>query len=403
MNCLLISSYFPPTIGGSAKVYGNLYKYGKNKISVLSAQHDANSGNLISRDIKTSENLYTVKHLQSPNIRCRNTLHSIWVLLRHDIPIQATALFKTLALIRQKKFDVICIGDLQMQGWMTLLLKLFTKAKVILFIHGEELSTKTSSRIFGKNARLYLHKSDGIIAVSQFTKNMIIQEYGISEDKICLISNGIDLEDYQPQSQSNAIIQKYTKPDEILIFGIGRLIERKGFDKAIEAISIVKEKGYNVHYVIAGVGEMDGLLNNTIEELNLTSTVSLVGKLSHEELTSFYQHSDIFLMPNRELDNGDTEGFGLVFLEANAFKKPVIGGRYGGAVDAIIHNKTGLLVESKSKDEIANALIQLIDSETLRNELGENGYQWVKQNDVKIKVDEFLTYCNFITTSEPLL
>lgn len=398
MNCLLITSYFPPTIGGSAKVYGNLYKYGKSNVSILTTQHDSNNGDLIPRSNSTRNNIYTVKHLQSQNVRCHNTLHSIWILLKYDIPIQIAVLFKTLSLIRKKKFDVVCIGDLQMQGWMTPVLKLFTKTKIILFIHGEELTTKTSSRIFGKNAGLYLNKSDGIIAVSQFTKNMIIHNFGIAEEKICLISNGIDLEDYQQHSQSDSVIKKYKQPEDILIFGIGRLIERKGFDKAIEAISIVKEKGYNVHYIIAGVGDTHNVLQKIIEKLNLNSTVTLVGKVSHEELTAFYQYSDIFLMPNRELDNGDTEGFGLVFLEANAFKKPVIGGSYGGAVDAIIHNKTGLLVDSKSTNEIADALIKLIEDETLRNELGENGYQWVKQNDVKIKVDEFLSYCDFIST-----
>lgn len=399
MNCLLISSYFPPTIGGSAKVYGNLYKYGKNKVSILTTQHDSNNGDLIPRNSNTSNNIYTVKYLQSPNIRCHNTLHSIWVLLKYDFPIQVAVLFKTLSLIHKKKFDVVCIGDLQMQGWMTLILKLFTNSKIILFIHGEELTTKTSSRIFGKNAELYLNKSDGIIAVSQFTKNMIIQDFGIAEDKICLISNGIDLEDYQLHSQSDSVIKKYKQPEDTLIFGIGRLIERKGFDNAIEAINIVKEKGYNLHYVIAGIGDMHDLLQKMIGKLNLNSTVTLVGKLSHEELTAFYHYSDIFLMPNRELDNGDTEGFGLVFLEANAFKKPVIGGSYGGAVDAIIHNKTGLLVDSKSTDAIANALIKLIENKTLRDELGENGYQWVKQNDVKNKVDEFLAYCDSISNN----
>ena len=399
MNCLLITSYFPPTIGGSAKVYGNLYKYSENQVSVLSARCDQDSGALIQRDKENSENFYSVKYLQSPNLHCRNTLHSIWALLRYDIPIQAAVLFKALSLIRRKKIDIICIGDLQMQGWMTLIIKLMTKAKVILFIHGEELSTVTSSRFFGKNAKFYLNKSDGIVAVSQFTKNMIINDYDIAKNKIELISNGIDLEDYHLSSQTNEIIKEYINPEEILIFGIGRLIERKGFDKAIEAISIVKEKGYKVHYVIAGVGEMHNQLCKIIENLDLASTVTLIGQLSHEKLTAFYQYCDIFLMPNRELENGDTEGFGLVFLEANAYKKPVIGGNYGGAIDAIKHNETGLLVESKSANEIANAIIELIDSDSVRKKLGENGYLWVKQNDVKIKVDEFLAYCNFIAAS----
>jgi len=400
MKCLLITNYFPPTIGGSSKVYGNLYKYGKNKISVLTSTCDQKTGAMIRRDANDNDSLYFVKYLQSPNIHCKNIFHSIWALLRFDVPIQAIVFFKTISLIRKNRFDVICIGELQIQGWLTIFLKLITNAKTILFVHGEELSTVTTSRFFGKNAKLYLHRSDGIVSVSDFTKNMIIKNYGISDNKIRLISNGIDLSEYHSISQTDSVIQKYIKPGRVLIFGIGRLIARKGFDKAIEAINIVNKKGYNVHYVIAGLGDMYDLLCKKIEDLGLQSTVSLVGKLSHDELTAFYQGCDIFLMPNRELENRDTEGFGLVFLEANAFKKPVIGGRYGGAVDAIIHEETGLLVDSKSANEIADAIIKLVDDQTLRCAMGEKGYQWAQQNDIKIKVEEFLAYCETISNPE---
>jgi len=93
------------------------------------------------------------------------------------------------------------------------------------------------------------------------------------------------------------------------------------------------------------------------------------------------------------LENGDTEGFGLVFLEANAFKKPVIGGNAGGAVDAIIQGETGLLVDGHSAADIADAILKLLGDETLRHEMGEKGYQWALKNDVKYKVEEFLAYC----------
>ena len=213
------------------------------------------------------------------------------------------------------------------------------------------------------------------------------------DKKVRLISNGVDVDLCKVSGPDNPEKVSGRKPGMAMIFSLGRLIKRKGFDMAIEAMAIVHHIHPDVRLIIAGEGENLKLLQARITELALEEVVTLAGRLSHHELMGLYADCDIFLMPNRTLENGDAEGFGLVFLEANAFRKPVIGGRSGGAVDAIIHEKTGLLVDGTSAQAIAEAIIRMLEDEPLKRTMGENGYRWALDNDVKCKVDEFVEYC----------
>ena len=266
-------------------------------------------------------------------------------------------------------------------------------------MHGEELTTKTNSRFLGKNARRYLATAHGVVCVSSFTREVLINEYGLSPNKIKLITNGIDLDKFIAANDHISERGRRDDNQSILIFSAGRLIDRKGFDYAIEAMATVVKSHPNTRLVIAGDGPNLKRYQQRVAELGLSSHVSLEGRVPHERLKQLYSECDLFLMPNRELANGDTEGFGLVFLEANAFHKPVIGGRAGGAVDAIIHEQTGLLVDSESISAIADAIIKLVKDKKLRVKLGDNGYRWALQNDAKLKADEFFNYCENLIKS----
>ena len=393
MKCLLITSYYPPTIGGSATVYDNIFKYGQGKVSILTVKQERGDNKPAGPGWSESDGVYRIKHLMAPPVRCRNILQTLWVVLRYDLPVQFEVLRSTLNLIRQQKIDVVCIGELQELGWLGVLLGMVSSVKVIIYTHGEELTTKGSSRFYGKSAKYYLDRADGIVTVSRYTKSTLIDMFDIPEDKIRLISNGVDLDGCRQNSLDNTRLDSIRRPNKALLFAVGRLIKRKGFDMAIEAMALVHKQYPDAQLVIAGEGDKQDEMKARIEELNLEGVVTMAGRLSHDELMSFYQGCDIFIMPNRQLENGDTEGFGLVFLEANAFKKPVIGGNAGGAVDAIIQGETGLLVNGHSAVDVADAILTLLGDETLRREMGEKGYRWALKNDVKYKVEEFLAYC----------
>ena len=112
MKCLIITSYFPPTIGGSAKVYGNIFKYGQGKVSVLTVEYDREDVKKFDPGWKDSDGVHRIKYLMAPPVRCQNILQTLWVVLRYDLPVQTGVFFSALKLIRRLKVDVVCIGGL---------------------------------------------------------------------------------------------------------------------------------------------------------------------------------------------------------------------------------------------------------------------------------------------------
>lgn len=98
-------------------------------------------------------------------------------------------------------------------------------------------------------------------------------------------------------------------------------------------------------------------------------------------------------MPNRTMPDGDTEGFGLVFLEANACRKPVVGGNAGGAVEAIIHGRTGLLVDGSNPIEIADAVLSLLRDHELADRMAQTGFEIAQARSTKAVTKEFQKVC----------
>ena len=159
---------------------------------------------------------------------------------------------------------------------------------------------------------------------------------------------------------------------------------RKGMDRVIEALPMVLEKCSDVVYLIVGgvLTSEDEAFRQTlmqrVRELGLGDRVLCVGQVPPDELPLYYTTCDVFVLPNRETaDSHGVEGFGIVFLEANACGKPVIGGRSGGVADAVVHGETGLLVNGEDVDEIADAIITLLSDTALAQRLGGQGRELV--------------------------
>jgi phosphatidylinositol alpha-1,6-mannosyltransferase len=179
-------------------------------------------------------------------------------------------------------------------------------------------------------------------------------------------------------------LQKKVKFSRRNILMVGRLSEkRKGFDIGIESFKRVLNETDDVKMFIVGPGDQKHLLE-LIGRLGLTGYVEILGKLPENELMAAFSIADIFLMPNRTLANGDLEGFGIVFLEANAFGKPVIGGNTGGVVEAIEDGFSGILVDSEDPNAVKNSIVRLLKDDSMREKLGRQGQERVfnKFNDV---------------------
>ncbi|SNS81665.1 Glycosyltransferase involved in cell wall bisynthesis [Noviherbaspirillum humi] len=399
VRCLLIASTFAPIHGGSAVVYQNICKHmPTGSIRVLSARRNYLNEQAISgwheHDTKASYPIDRIDLLRPPMAPPpANVFVSLYRLVLKDIPLYAKVLFAACKIVHHSGINVICIGELVTGGWLAIALKKIFGCKVVIYVHGEEITTATPGRLHGNRRRTYLSAADKVIAVSSFTCDSLTRLMKLPVSSLCLIQNGVDTDRFSPADKDFDIIKRFGLAEKKIILTVGRLVPRKGIDMAVRAIKHVKESHPDIHYLIVGQGQSESELKKIIEEEGVANYVTLVGNVSDAALVKYFQTCDIFVMPNRTMPDGDTEGFGLVFREANACKKPVIGGRAGGAVEAVIDGETGLLVDGNSPKDIAEALARLLSDSDLRESMAQKGLQLALAHDTKSVAEKFYKTC----------
>jgi phosphatidylinositol alpha-1,6-mannosyltransferase len=247
-----------------------------------------------------------------------------------------------------------------------------------LFTYGSEVNRKEMKEKI--KIRCVLRSADKVFSCSSFTRNLIMK-YGVPRNRTAVVLGGISLDEFDTSRS------KYkSAPDTVLslkgkrvIFTCGRVVERKGHDMVIKALPRILQKVHNVMYLIAGEGPYKTKLKELVHGYRLNEHVIFTGRVTDSERQALYDRCKVFAMPCRELENGRVEGFGLVFLEANAFCKPVVAGRSGGAVDAVEHEKTGLLVNPLDVNDIADAIIWLLLHPEEAAQMGKNGRQRIER------------------------
>jgi phosphatidyl-myo-inositol dimannoside synthase len=394
IRCIFFATNFPPVIGGSATVYEAFAKgLKRNQCSVLATSHRYENQSEIENwreyDSQAPFRIDRMKYMRPlERYKKRNILQKIRDLFFSDIPIQLNALLHLIRTIKSQSANVLIIGELRAGGLLGRIAKRLTGIKLVFFIHGEELSTRFNSRLYGKNSFENLRRCDAIITVSSFTKDLLCESVGVDPRKVHLIPNGVDTERFFPAKSSinsGAVQRVLHKPT---VLSLGRLVPRKGFDYCIEAWPQVLEKIPDAHYLLVGDGPYRDALEQRVVELGLQHSVTFYGRAEHDEIPDLYRLATCFAMPNRTMDDGDTEGFGLVFLEANACGKAVIAGNAGGAPDAVSHMQNGLLVDGTSINEIAAAMILLLSESKLRFEIENKGLQRAQQSSWQARVEE---------------
>lgn len=284
-------------------------------------------------------------------------------------------------------------------GLISVLLKPIFNYKIITAVHAhesvytEETTRQKLKKIIQPIQAKAFNRMTYVFAVSNFTRDNLIK-IGVMPKKIKVFKNGVDLRDFQETGKHNEIIRKYSLEDKSVILTVSRLVERKGHDMVIKTMHEVIDKVSDAIYLIAGTGPYRSELEKIVEERDLKDRVVFLGFVPDEEINRLYNTCDVFIMPSRRVGIS-VEGFGIVFLEANACKKPVIGGNSGGIPDAIVDGKTGLLVDPENLNDIAEALIRLLSNKDLAMDMGENGYERIKKeltwNKVATKMLRTLT------------
>jgi len=197
---------------------------------------------------------------------------------------------------------------------------------------------------------------------------------GVDPDKIAIIYPGVDVHCFRSDLPVDDLRQMLGwREGQKLVLSVGRLSRRKGFDMVVRCLPQLLQQDLNVHYVLIGIGEDDEYLTGLAAELGVSKHVHLLGHVSPEDLPRWYNACDVYVMPNRDI-NGDTEGFGMVYLEAAACGKPAIAGKTGGTGSAVIDGVTGLRVDGENLDEAVAALSRLLVDHDYATLLGKQGH-----------------------------
>ena len=248
--------------------------------------------------------------------------------------------------------------------------------RIVCAAHGRELLFNPVGTVPGLGAaydrlrQFLLHQVDLFLPVSHYTGGLLHKQ-DIPTDQTHVVPNGTDPNRFRPRDDT-PLRQRLGLSDRPLLLTVGRLVRRKGIDTVLRTLPALVESCPDLAYVVVGSGPDQSRLERLADRLGIHDRVRFVGEVDHDRLPLYYSAADLFVMPARE-DPPDVEGFGLVFLEANACGTPVIGARTGGIPDAISDGETGLLVPPNAPDALAEAATRVLTTPVLADTLGRQG------------------------------
>jgi phosphatidylinositol alpha-1,6-mannosyltransferase len=220
-----------------------------------------------------------------------------------------------------------------------------------------------------------LREARAVICNSSFSREKA-HTAGAPSERLHVVHPCVEHERFRGPFETRDLRERFGLEGKTVLLSVGRLTRRKGHDHVLQALARLQRR--DVVYLVLSDGELERELHALTRELGLRDVVRFVGPVPAHELPRYYAVSDVFVMANRTLPDGDVEGFGLVFLEASAAGLPVLAGRSGGVPDAVQENVSGLLVDGSVTD-LEKALARLIDDRALRERLGREGQAWVAE------------------------
>ncbi len=272
-------------------------------------------------------------------------------------------------LAKKRSFDVIHAHD-----WLSfpagLAAKRVSGKPLVVHVHATEFDRTGGT---GVNQEVYqiekegMHFADAIIAVSQWTKNLIVKHYGVAPEKVTVVHNGIDASDYRPLPDR---LMALKQAGEKIVLFVGRITLQKGPDYFVRAAKRVLELEPKTYFIIAGSGDMEGQTLREAAALGIADRVIFTGFVRGPELDALYQSADLYVLPSV------SEPFGITPLESLVNGTPVIVSYQSGVAEVLRH---ALKVDFWDTDELANQIIAVLRHPVLYQTLKQYGGEEVKK------------------------
>ncbi len=279
---------------------------------------------------------------------------------------------------KQGDFSAACFGAAAPLGLLASTLRKAGIARIISLTHGHEVWW---AKVFPFSwaMRLIGDRMDAMTYLGDFTERNISRALSPrAREAMVRVAPGIDVSHFSPDESPSDLREQLGLKDKAVIVSVGRLVPRKGQDRLIQALPLIRKTIPNAHLLFVGEGNYRKNLEKLVQDNDVKDHVTFVGRVSYTQLPSYFRCGDIFAMPSRSRMGGlEVEGLGIVYLEASACGLPVIAGNSGGAPDAVVDGVTGIVVDGTNINEIAGAIVRVLSDPAKMKAMGAVGSEWV--------------------------
>ncbi len=351
---LFITNDFPPRIGGAQSYYWGLIQTLDPSDVVIIAPNQPGGQDF------DATHPYTVHRYPLEQLRPSRGLLRL-----------------SLELIEEHELQLVQFGHPLPTGLLGPRISKRTGLPYIVFLGGAEVTVPAAMPIGSSLLRHVLGNAALLATVSDFTAATASREVRGRVPAVTLrppLDGAFSLPPWPSKAQAKAELGI----DGELVIIIGRLVPRKGQDRLIESLAILRDEYPRLHLGVIGDGRIAGRLEHLAVSLGVKERVLMTGALNAEELKPWLKAADIFACPCRTRWGGlEVEGFGIVFAEASLARLPVLAGRSGGAPESVKNGETGIIPAGDSSEEVAEALRRLLSlSPEARTAMGERAREF---------------------------
>lgn len=374
---LLVSEIFPPKVGGSGRWFREIYPRLDGFDVTIAAGTDPDEG--------------TVPAIEGVTVRRLPLTFPTRFVRPSSWPFYRRAERTLSRWIDEARPDQIHAGRAVPEGLIARRLWKRSGIPYTVYAHGEEVNLSNDewtptrwqrsvyqSRELGWLTSRVLGDAARIVANSENTRSLLIERWGLPEERVALLHPGVDLERFHPAERDPRARAPLGWGQRPVILTVGRLQRRKGQDMLIRALPAVLERHPRVLYAICGEGEERAALEALARDTGVDRHVVFHGEVDDETLVSCYQQCDLFALPNRDVGS-DVEGFGMVLLEAQACGRPVLAGRSGGTRETFEDGVTGWLADCHDPSDLSVALPGILADRDRLDRMGRDARAFVER------------------------
>ena len=288
------------------------------------------------------------------------------------------------AIAKSENFDVIHAHD-----WLAYLAgieaKKATGKPLVVHVHATEFDRTGGNSVNEEVSaieRAGLSAADAVIAVSQWTKNILVSKYGIPSEKVTVVHNGIDLGDVK---RTRPRIQELKKAGNKIVLFVGRITLQKGPDYFVRTAKRVLLYRPNTLFIVSGSGDMEHQMIHQAADEGISDKIFFAGFLRGDDLDSIYQAADLYIMPSI------SEPFGITPLEALANGTPVLISKQSGVSEVLSH---ALKADFWDIDDMADKIISTLDHSSLHENLRDNGYKEIQKSSWPVAAEKCVNVYN---------